>query len=208
MSLNQLHLSRLILNPRSKEARRDLANPYELHRTLARAFAPDEETAPARFLWRLEATANWQQPQLLVQSQTEGNWGPLRDLPYYLQGEVQEKRFAPEQWLEQGRSYRFRLQANPTVTRDGKRRGLCSEEEQLAWLARQGERHGFSLVHALVSSSVMQHGRKGASRLSVLTATFEGYLQVVEPDVLRAALCAGIGPAKSLGCGLLSLGKA
>lgn len=28
MSLNQLHLSRLILNPRSKEARRDLANPY------------------------------------------------------------------------------------------------------------------------------------------------------------------------------------
>lgn len=208
MSLNQLHLSRLILNPRSREARRDLTNPYDLHRTLSRAFAPDEDRAPARFLWRLEATANWQQPQLLVQSQTEGNWGPLRDLPCYLQGEVQQKRFAPEPWLEHDRTCRFRLQANPTVTRDGKRRGLCREEDQLAWLARQGERHGFNLAHAQVSQSAMQHGRKGASRLSVLTATFEGYLQVVDPHALRAALCEGIGPAKSLGCGLLSLGKA
>lgn len=208
MSLNQLYLSRLILNPRSRDARRDLANPYDLHRTLVRAFALDEVTAPARFLWRLEATTNWQQPQLLVQSQAEGNWGALRDLSHYLQGEVQEKRFAPEAWLEQGRSYRFRLQANPTVARDGKRRGLCREEEQLDWLARQGVRHGFSLIQALVSNSVMQHGRKGESRLSVLTATFEGYLQVGDPHALRAALYEGIGPAKSLGCGLLSLGKA
>mgnify|MGYP002136949035 FL=1 len=35
-----MFLSKLILNPKSREARRDLANPYDLHRTLARAFAP------------------------------------------------------------------------------------------------------------------------------------------------------------------------
>lgn len=203
-----MFLSKLILNPKSREVRRDLANPYDLHRTLARAFAPDEQTAPERFLWRLEPTANWQQPQLLVQSQTAGNWGPLRDLPYYLQGEVQEKHFAPEQWLEPEGSYRFRLQANPTVTRDGKRRGLCHEQDQLAWLARQGERHGFTLLQGLVSGSAMQQGRKGDSHLSVLTATFEGYLRVNDTHALLAALQGGIGPAKSLGCGLLSLGKA
>lgn len=203
-----MFLSKLILNPKSREARRDLANPYDLHRTLARAFAPDEQTAPERFLWRLEPMANWQQPQLLVQSQTAGNWGPLHDLPYYLQGEVQEKHFAPEQWLEPESSYRFRLQANPTVTRDGKRRGLCHEQDQLAWLARQGERHGFTLIQGLVSGSAMQQGRKGDSRLSVLTATFEGYLRVNDSQALLAALQGGIGPAKSLGCGLLSLGKA
>ncbi|WP_429155577.1 type I-E CRISPR-associated protein Cas6/Cse3/CasE [Aeromonas media] len=203
-----MFLSKLIFNPKSREARRDLANPYDLHRTLARAFAPDEQTAPERFLWRLEPMANWQQPQLLVQSQTAGNWGPLHDLPYYLQGEVQEKHFAPEQWLEPESSYRFRLQANPTVTRDGKRRGLCHEQDQLAWLARQGERHGFTLIQGLVSGSAMQQGRKGDSRLSVLTATFEGYLRVNDSQALLAALQGGIGPAKSLGCGLLSLGKA
>lgn len=200
-----MFLSKLILNPTSREARRDLANPYDLHRTLARAFAPDEQTAPERFLWRLEPTANWQQPQLLVQSQTAGNWGPLRDLPYYLQGEVQEKCVEPEQWLEPARTYRFRLQANPTVTRDGKRRGLCKEEEQLAWLARQGERHGFILAQAMVSSSGMQQGRKGDNRLSILAATFDGYLQVNDTNALLAGMQGGIGPAKSLGCGLLSL---
>ncbi|WP_421212081.1 type I-E CRISPR-associated protein Cas6/Cse3/CasE [Aeromonas enteropelogenes] len=207
MSLNQLHLSRLILNPRSRAARRDLANPYDLHRTLARAFAPDKESAPERFLWRLEVTANWQQPQLLVQSQTEGNWEPLRDQPYYLQEEVQEKRLALEQWLEPEGSYRFRLHANPTVTRGGKRWGLCNESEQLAWLARQGQRHGFTLLQALVSGSAMQQGRKGNCCLSVLTATFEGYLRVSDTQALQAALQGGIGPAKSLGCGLLSLGR-
>lgn len=49
-----MFLSNPVLNPKSREARRDLANPYDLHRTLARAFAPDEQTAPGRFLWRLE----------------------------------------------------------------------------------------------------------------------------------------------------------
>lgn len=207
MSLNTLHLSRLVLNPKSRDARRDLANPYELHRTLARAFAPDEQTAPARFLWRLEPTGNWAQPQLLVQSSTPGNWQPLCDLPYYLQGEVQDKCIELDRWLEVGRTYRFRLQANPTVTRDGKRRGICGEADQLAWLARQAERHGFSVHQALVSNSAMQQGRKGDNRLSVLMATFEGVLQINDRQVVQAALCDGIGPAKALGCGLLSLGK-
>lgn len=202
-----MYLSRLILNSRSWEVRRDLANPYDLHRTLARAFAPDRQTPLARFLWRLESVSTWQYPMLLVQSQVPGNWTPLCELPYYLQSEVQEKSIEPEQWLESGRSYRFCLQSNPTVTRNGKRRGLCKNEEQLAWLARQGERHGFFPAQALVSNSGMRQGRKGDSRLSVLTATFDGYLQVKDADALIVALRDGIGPAKSLGCGLLSLGR-
>jgi CRISPR system Cascade subunit CasE len=202
-----MFLSKLILNPRSREARRDLANPYELHRTLARAFAPDTETAPARFLWRLEATAGWQQAILLVQSAYPGDWAPLVELPNYLHEEVQEKALMPERWLLSGRTFRFRLQANPTVTKAGKRWGLLKEEEQLAWLARQGERYGFMPAQALVSASVMQQGRKGQNRLSVLTATFDGYLRVQDPVTLQAALRDGIGPAKSLGCGLLTLGR-
>ena len=203
-----MFLNKLILNPRSREARRDLANPYELHRTLARAFAPDAETAPARFLWRLETGSCWQQPVLLVQSASLGNWAPLIELPHYLHGDVQEKTLYPERWLEPGRSFRFRLQANPTVTREGKRWGLHKEEEQLAWLTRQGECHGFELVQALVSSSVMQQGRKGQAVLSVLTSTFDGYLKVQDPAALLKSMREGIGPAKSLGCGLLTLARA
>lgn len=202
-----MYLSRLLLNLRSRIARRDLANPYELHRTLSRVFALDGQTPPARFLWRLETVSAWQDPVLLVQSRAPGNWVPLAKLPNYLQGEVQEKRFDPAQWLEIDRAYRFRLQANPTVTRNGKRRGLHKREDQLAWLARQGERHGFIPTQVLISGSAMLQGRKREERLSVLTATFDGYLQVKDVNALMLALCDGIGPAKSLGCGLLSLGK-
>ncbi len=50
-----MYLSRLQLNPAHPQARRDLASAYELHRSLARAFAPDAATPPPRFLWRREA---------------------------------------------------------------------------------------------------------------------------------------------------------
>ncbi|HKV39599.1 MAG TPA: type I-E CRISPR-associated protein Cas6/Cse3/CasE, partial [Blastocatellia bacterium] len=33
-----LYFSRLLLNPRSRQVRSELANPYEMHRTLMRAF--------------------------------------------------------------------------------------------------------------------------------------------------------------------------
>jgi len=204
-----MFLSKLILNPRSREARRDLANPYELHRTLARAYAPNAETPPVRFLWRLETGSYWQQPPvLLVQSIVQGNWVPLIEIPNYLHENVQEKSLEPARWLESGSTFRFRLQANPTVTREGKRWGLHQEEEQLAWLTRQGERHGFEPVQALVSASAMQQGRKGATVLSVLTSTFDGYLTVQDPAALQMAMREGIGPAKSLGCGLLTLARA
>ena len=50
-----------------------------------------------------------------------------------------------------GQLLRFRLRANPTVTRAGKRHGLTSQGAQLAWLQRQGERGGFQLVSCGVS---------------------------------------------------------
>lgn len=203
-----MFLSKLVLNPRNREARRDLSNPYELHRTLSRAFAPDAESTPARFLWRLESTGGWQQPIVLVQSATQGNWTPLNTLSGYLQGDVQDKAFEPDPWLVPGGTLRFRLLANPTVTREGKRWGLHNEEDQLGWLMRQGKRHGFTPTQALVSASSMQQGRKAQHMLSVLGVTFDGYLQVQDPVALLSALQNGVGPAKSLGCGLLTVARA
>ena len=56
-----MFLSKLILNPSSKQARTDLASPYQLHATLCHAFQrPQECQGKERgetvepFLWRLE----------------------------------------------------------------------------------------------------------------------------------------------------------
>lgn len=204
-----MHLTRLRLDPRSSQVRRDLANPYDMHRTLARAFVDGDQAKPARFLWRLEIAAAWEKPMVLVQSASQGNWQPLQALAGYL-----DKDNAPEtkqvdltRLLQADGRYRFRLQANPTVTRQGKRFGLCKEEEQLAWLARQGAQHGFVVDNALVSDTAMLQGRKGEMRLSVMRASFDGYLRVTDSERVSALLVNGLGHAKALGCGLLSVAR-
>ncbi|KSR45927.1 MULTISPECIES: type I-E CRISPR-associated protein Cas6/Cse3/CasE [Pseudomonas aeruginosa group] len=203
-----MYLTRLILDPRSAQARRDLGDAYEMHRTLARVFASDAQTPPPRFLWRLETSGNaWATPTLLVQAAEAGDWSVLQALPGYLLGEPQSKSLVLRHWLETDACYRFRLFANPTVTRQGKRYGLVGEEQQLAWLARQGERHGFTVEAALVTSSDVLGSRKGAARISVLRSAFEGRLRVCRPESFAQALAAGIGPAKAFGCGLLSLAR-
>uniref|UniRef100_A4XYT8 CRISPR-associated protein, Cse3 family n=1 Tax=Ectopseudomonas mendocina (strain ymp) TaxID=399739 RepID=A4XYT8_ECTM1 len=203
-----MYLTRLTLDPRSAQARRDLADAYEMHRTLARAFVTDEHSAPARFLWRLEAGSNaWATPVVLVQSTLAGDWSALQVLPNYLQREIESKPLEFQAWMEGGARYRFRLLANPTVTRQGKRYGLAGEQEQLAWLSRQGERHGFEVEAALVTASDVLASHKGDSRISLQRVCFEGRLQVRELASFSGALQQGIGPGKAFGCGLLSLGR-
>ena len=203
-----MYLTRLTLDPRSAKARRDLADAYEMHRTLSRAFVADEHSVPARFLWRLEAGSNaWATPTVLVQSAQAGNWSAVQDQPNYLQGEVESKSLDFQSWVRDDARYRFRLQANPTVTRQGKRYGLAGEEQQLDWLTRQGERHGFVVEAALVTASDVLSSRKGDNRISLQRACFEGRLRVSEPAAFRSALEQGIGPGKAFGCGLLSLAR-
>ncbi len=204
-----MYLTRLRLDPRSAQTRRDLGDPYEMHRTLVRPFVRDAQQTPPRILWRVEPTAAWSVPEVLVQSEEAADWGLLQQLPGYLQSERpwETKVITPEDWLQPEHSYRFRLFANPTVTRDGKRLGLVTEEAQLAWLARQGERHGFAVEAALVTGSEQLRSRKQDSRISVLQACFEGRLRVRDCAALASALRTGIGPGKAFGCGLLSLGR-
>lgn len=205
-----MYLSKLTLDPRHPQARRDLADPYEMHRTLARAFAPDATTPPHRFLWRLERRADCQPSSVvLVQSAHPANWPVLEALPGYAEEIHPDKLVDLEKLIRPTCRYRFRLFANPTVTRGGKRYGLTREEDQLAWLARQGERHGFSVLACVRAADERLHVRQGRSgnRITVHTALFEGVMESVTPDALRQGLLNGFGHAKALGLGLLSLAK-
>lgn len=202
-----MYLTRLRLDPRSAQARRDLGDPYEMHRTLVRPFVHGAGQVPPRILWRAEPAAAWSEPVVLVQAEQPADWSVLEALPNYLKAGAETRNVHPEGWLQPEQRYRFRLFANPTVTRDGKRQGLVSEDAQLAWLARQGERHGFAIETALVTGSGLLRSRKQDSRISVLQVSFEGRLQVRDCAALSSAMRSGIGPGKAFGCGLLSLGR-
>jgi CRISPR system Cascade subunit CasE len=203
-----MYLTRLRLEPRSAQARRDLSDAYQMHKSLTRAFAADEASKPERFLWRLETMGHdWSNPIVLVQSNQVADWSSLEARPQYLKQPAETKALAPEQFIQAEADYRFRLLANPTVTRDGKRYGLASEDEQLAWLARQGEKHGFDLKAVWISSSDIANMRKASMSMQVQRTGFEGVLHVLQSDLLIQALAAGVGPAKAFGCGLLSLAR-
>lgn len=219
-----MYLSKLILNPRCREARRDAAAPYELHRTLSRAFAtpPGTEYRAAHgVLFRLEpfshATAL---PTVLVQSATEPAWNELPEEYLYQRQAPELKRVEPVFSVDQ--PLQFRLVGNPTrkQKREGHRQGRrvallgVAESDDLtparAWLARKGEQHGFRVLYATTDDfwlGVGRDGRVAKNALPLYGVRFDGLLQVTEPDRLSAALRTGIGPAKAFGFGLLSVAR-
>lgn len=201
-----MYLSQLTLDPGQRQARRDLANRYDLHRTLCRAFDAPQDARP---LWRLELLRPGEPPRLLVQSRTTPDWARVAaEHPGYLADHGGKPLDLAAQ-LTSGQRLRFRLEANPTVTRDGKRHGLWREEDQLAWLNRQAARGGFAVEAAVVTREERLALRKpGQPRPIVLHAVlFDGRLVVADPALLAAALDSGLGHGKALGLGLLSLGR-
>jgi CRISPR system Cascade subunit CasE len=201
-----MHLTRLRLDLRNKNVRRDLANPYDMHRTVTRAFVRDERETPPRFLWRIEPSNEWDAPTVLVQSTHAADWTKLDAMPGYLKQPAESKTFQLESLLQLDARYHFRLYANPTVTRVGKRYGLAAKQAQLVWLARQGKRHGFELEAAFVAASDVVKGRRQDDKpIHLQRVYYEGLLRVVDTGSLAKALQNGIGPGKAFGCGLLSL---
>jgi CRISPR system Cascade subunit CasE len=203
-----MFLSQLLLNPRSRQVRREVAEPYEMHRTLLRGFPGPLDGE--RVLFRVEAARDGGRLAVLVQSQSEPDWAHHRSLPDYLAGPPQSKAIAPS--FSAGQRLRFRLRANPTVKRDGKRLGLLTEEAQLAWLDRKAEAGGFRVLGAQAVREGFAAGRKreGETRhdLTHLAVRYDGLLEVTDAGLLVECVRAGVGSGKAFGFGLLSLARA
>lgn len=197
-----MHLSRLKLNLRNSQVRRDLADAYDMHRSLVRAFVQDRDQKPPRFLWRVEPESAWREPVVLVQSAIEPDWSVLSRNGYFNKP-AESKALDLNALIEPGSLYRFRLFANPTVTREGKRYGLSTEEDQTAWLGRQAKKGGFSVETVLVTSSEVVNLR--GDDICLQQACFEGVLRATDVVSLRRTVEVGIGPGKAFGFGLLSL---
>ena len=203
-----MYLTKLTLDSRHPGARRDLADAYEMHRTLARAFVPDDSTPPIRFLWRLEPPRSGAVPcEVLVQSGTPGRWSAIEAFEGYASKVEPNKSVDLETFVRRGAGYRFRLVANPTVTREGKRLGLLRDDEQLAWLSRQAARHGFVVAQAVRMGSARLTARivGGHPTMTLQSVRFEGLLTVEDAGSVSETLVGGIGHGKAFGLGLLSL---
>lgn len=198
-------------------------NPYEIHRCLWQLFPGEaRETRQhvqeprAGFLFRLETYQTGRPARILLQSrQRPGSTAPIQVLGC--------REFDPQP--QRGQRLAFILTANPIKTivdveaaaKPKKRPNqhgqykcrvpLVDEEHQRAWLRRH-----LTVAAVVETLSVLPHAplyfRKGSQGGKLMTATFEGVLQVTEPFELVRLLESGIGPAKSFGCGLLLVRRA
>jgi CRISPR system Cascade subunit CasE len=123
--------------------------------------------------------------------------------------------------LASGQAFRFRLRANPSVRRNGRRLGLLRLEEQLAWIERKGSQHGFSIPKSAlgghadslgdiatvrISQERMLKGRQhDGNEIRVYSVLYDGFLLVAAVPEFREALRIGIGHGKAMGLGLLSV---
>lgn len=213
-----MYLSKLELNPKSKTVSYEIRSPYQMHRTLMRAFPNDLSRKSERMLFRLEKGRN---PYILVQSTMKPDWISLENeksdyLLNYACKDISNLKFSVSKF------YRFRLRANP-VQRDPeshKRFGVYLYADCFAWMQRKGEQGGFVVQGCedeMQSSLVMKNtgdlkrfnkSKDGkVSKISLNMIDFEGFLQISNEVLFRQAFSQGIGPAKGFGCGLLSLAR-
>ncbi|MHB1286781.1 MAG: type I-E CRISPR-associated protein Cas6/Cse3/CasE [Leptospirales bacterium] len=220
-----MFLHRIHLDPRCREARRDLSDPYQLHSTLCRAFCePDRKCPEGEFLWRLEPeTDAVGSPRILIQSRSIPDWTGIGVRGWLSKADpaINLKERLKLDALKAGQRFRFRLRANPCVTRSGKRLGLFKLEEQGKWVSRKGALHGFSLpnlpdfdlaesqqkhIDVRISQEQMLQGKQHTGNgIRIYSVLYDGILTVIEPKKFTDALQTGIGHGKSMGLGLLSV---
>ena len=212
-----MYLSRLILNPLSRQVQQEIANPYQMHRTILHAFPQDLRANGERVLFRVDALPRTGQLHLLVQSQGKPDWTWLasRDgrRPYLAASDRPNPAVKQtDLQLAAGQVLAFRLLANPTKRPGksfgpdkGKRVGLYTAEEQMAWLQRKADQSGFTVLTAVPAAAAKIADRtKGVELLSV---RFDGLLQVQQPDTVLEAVRNGIGSGKAFGFGMLSVAR-
>ena len=224
-------LSRLELDPRHRDVMAAVRDPARLHTLVIKGFPLVTGASPRAslgVLHRLDQDGRGR-VALFVQSRESPNWSPVASLlraDIGPEAEVVRSIAADVQALGEGQLLAFRLRANAarkieTKTgadgkkRNGKRVPLRDPAARVAWLMRKGEAAGFALVEGLAGEPELRitdegplhagrgHGDSGM-RLTVEAVRFDGVIRVTDATKLRAAIEAGIGPARAYGCGLVS----
>ena len=223
-----MYLTRLFLDPASRAVRADAANPEGLHKTVMRLFPMDAGPEPRKAhgaLHRLDEGGDGRL-MLLVQSLVKPDASALQ--PGYLVDLKRRPELVPagisanpsirtvddeRRAIAPASRWAFRLKANTTrkigtkTGADGKRVNgqrvpLRGDDARLEWLHRHAEAGGFMVV-AVRTTELPARGRG----VRLAGALFDGVLEVKDAGLFRAALAAGVGPAKAFGFGLLSIAR-
>lgn len=171
----EIYLSRLILNPRSRDVQNGLRDCQKLHCAILKAFPKvEDENKKAReefgVLYRVDVDRKRSRLSLLVQSSVAPDWSKFDS---YLLQDMDEANPSCKpvheifNALHDGMRLRFRLRANPTrrlneepkskesnSKKRGRRVDIRGEEKQSEWLKRKEQDCGFRLTTLRLNSDV------------------------------------------------------
>ncbi len=217
------YLTRLLLNPHRRNTQRILANPHNAHGAVLACFPPEQRTKndSGRILWRLDESLH--SHTLWISSPDKPDCSHLCESAGWQAQEQETRALKPLfEKLEAGQHWGYVLHANPTkaaldlvadsangIRPRGKRVGIIKPPEQLDWLRRKGDQHGFSIPdQQMFVPRIDQHRtefRKGKQSVTMNFVRFTGLLRVEDPDSLIGAIRHGIGAGKAYGAGMISL---
>jgi CRISPR system Cascade subunit CasE len=229
-----MYLSLFLLDGRNRRVWEDLADCQRMHIRVMSLFPNGGGNERAReklmVLYRVEPNAGRSCHRLLVQSAVPPDPVPLPPnyLVFGVENPIVKDVTEAYQSIPEGRLLRFRLLANATKRKDGKRFELVRDEEVAGWLSRKAQQHGFVPLEVKVRSGSVGEGSrtlavdarpvgkvrgwketsKGRVKLTFGSVLYEGLLRVTDAARFRDALTKGIGPAKAYGFGLLSVAPA
>ena len=209
-----MYLSRLILDPWSRQVTSEMGDPYQMHRTLMRAFPSTGRDGAGRVLFRLDLDRPAETPTVLVQSENQPDWSFLFGRHYLMRvrDNPAQKPYNPS--VRAGQRLRFLLRANPTVRRvletgkPGKRIGLTREKDQIEWFIRKGNSGEFTPDGFRANARGKRLSRRQGAVNTHVCVDFEGVLVVRDPEKFLDTLTSGIGAGKAYGFGLLSIAPA
>ncbi|WP_184540756.1 type I-E CRISPR-associated protein Cas6/Cse3/CasE [Streptosporangium becharense] len=229
-----MHLTRFRFNTARVGARRLLSSPQTLHAAVMSSFAeilPAGDDGP-RVLWRIDRTSR-AETYLYVVSPAKPDLTHLVEQAGWPEtGRWQTYDYEPFlSRLNVGDRWAFRLTANPVHTarrtdqEPTKLTAHVGAYHQLRWLLQRQENAGFKVVekpserrllpegdqHELIVSDRRQLAFKKTGQrqpVTLVTVTYDGRLEVTDPDALRRTLTRGLGRAKAYGCGLMTLAGA
>lgn len=214
--MNGLWLTRIVPNPASRDARRDLGDAVGLHRRLMSLFpdgAGPDPRASLGVLHRVEDSPTG--PYILMQSAHRPDLSRLPDT----YGTTAVRDLSPLiTALPTGATVHFRCVASPVRKPGATTRALYnlpavvpltgSHADQ--WWIRQADTTGLKVLtlHSQPLDTATgirgKHGT-GQQRIRHARTRFDGTAAVIDPDQLRTKLTDGIGRGKAYGCGLLTI---
>lgn len=201
-----MFLSKVILRPSGP------IDCHSVHRLLWRGF-PSMPSGARPFLFRYDRNRHDGRASLecLVQSTSRPSWDELGSAAVA----HAVKDFAPK--IRSGDPLRFLLRANavrsarragPDGPIRGKRLPLGHEEDRMGWLERKSAVGGFKLDGVWILRDGLWTWRDRGKVSKLTGVDFVGCLWVTDPDLFLETIHRGIGPAKGLGFGMLSIARA